>query len=143
MVKAASEGLGLKAMTEDYKQPLSPWMFVDATAAIGVSQRIGLGKLCHLETQSLWLREAVRDERIGLSKVLGPVNPADLMTKHVHHATQIRLLGFVSVEAGAGRAEPALETGVCTEQVCSVDSGPGGDYIEESDCIDGEEDFWD
>ena len=39
-------------------------MFVDATAAIGVLQRIGLGKLCHLETQSHWLEEAVRDKRI-------------------------------------------------------------------------------
>ena len=69
MVKAASEGLGLKAMTMDYNKPLSPWMFVDATAAIGVAQRVGLGKLRHLETQSLWLQEAVRDKRIGLSKV--------------------------------------------------------------------------
>ena len=39
MVKVASEGLGLKAMTEDYRKPLSPWMYVDATAAIGVAQR--------------------------------------------------------------------------------------------------------
>ena len=29
MVKAASEGLGLKAMTMDYNKPLSSWMFVD------------------------------------------------------------------------------------------------------------------
>ena len=39
MVKAASEGLGLKAMTMDYNMPLSPWMFDDATAAIRVAQR--------------------------------------------------------------------------------------------------------
>ena len=89
MVKAASEGLGLKAMTMDYHKPLSPWMFVDSTAAIGVAQRVGLSKLRHLETQSLWLQEAVRDKRIGLSKLHGPVNLADLMTKHVDHATQI------------------------------------------------------
>ena len=38
MVKGASEGLGLKAMTEDYNKPLSPWIYVDATAAIGVAQ---------------------------------------------------------------------------------------------------------
>ena len=31
MVKAASEGFGLKAMAMDYNKPLSPWMFVDAT----------------------------------------------------------------------------------------------------------------
>ena len=118
-------------------------MFVDATAAIGVFQRIGLGKLRHLATQSLWLQEAVRDNRIGLSNVHGPVNPADLMTKHVDHATQIRLLGLMSVEARAGRAETAPEIGVCTEQVCSVDSGRGGDYNDDCNCIDGEEEFMD
>ena len=41
MDRAASEGFGLKAMTEDFHKPLSPWMFVDATAAIGVVQRVG------------------------------------------------------------------------------------------------------
>ena len=107
MVKAASEGLGLMAMTMDYNKPLSPWMFVDATAAIGVAERVGLGKLRHLETQSFWLQEAVRDKCIGLSKVHGPVNPADLMTKHVDHGTQIRLLALMSVEARLGRAESA------------------------------------
>ena len=61
MVKAASEGLGLKAMTMDYHNPHSPWMFVEATAAIGVAQRGGLGELRHLENQSLWLQEAVRE----------------------------------------------------------------------------------
>ena len=60
MVKAASEGLVLKAMTEDYLRPLSPWMYVDATAAIGVAQRVGLGKLRHLDTLSLWLQEGAR-----------------------------------------------------------------------------------
>ena len=29
----------------------APWLCVDATAAIGVAQRVGLGKLRHLETQ--------------------------------------------------------------------------------------------
>ena len=48
-------------MTDDNKRPLNPWMYVDAAAAIGVAQRVGLGKLRHLETQSLWLQESVRD----------------------------------------------------------------------------------
>ena len=72
----------------------------------------------NLETQSLWLQEAVRDNRIGLSKVHGPVNPADPMTKHVDHATQIRLLALMSIEARVGRAETAPETGEVDEQVC-------------------------
>ena len=114
-------------------------MFVGATAEIGVSQRIGLGKFRHLETQSLWLQEAVRDKRIGLSKVHGAVNPADLMTKHADHATQIRQHGLMSSEARAGRAETAPETAACTEQVCLVDSGPGDDASDEYNCIDSEE----
>ena len=55
MVKAAPQGFGLNAMIMDYNKPLTSWMFVDATAAIGVPQRVGLGKLRHLETQSLLL----------------------------------------------------------------------------------------
>ena len=84
-------------------------MFVDATAAIGLSQRVGLGKPRHLETQTLWLQEAVRDKRVGLSKVHGPVNPADLMTKHVDHATQISRMGLLGLDARARRAETAPE----------------------------------
>ena len=140
MVKAASEGLGLKAMTMDYNKPLSPWMFVDATAAIGVAQRVGLGKLRHLETQSLWLQEAVRDKRIGLSKVHGPVNPADLMTKHVDHGTQIRLLALMSVEARLGRAESAPDTGKVDEQVCSVESTTDTENEHECEINDSDED---
>ena len=133
MVKASSEGLGPKAMTEDYWKPLSPWKYADATAAIGVAQRVGLGKLRHLETQSLWLQEAaVRDKRVGLSNILGPVHPADLMTEHVDHATRIRLLSFMGVEARMGRAETAPETGEVDERICSVESTEEG--LEEPEC---------
>ena len=112
-------------MTEDYLRLLSPWMYVDATAAIGVAQRVGLDKLRHLDTQSLWLQEAVRDKRVGLSEVHGPVKPAALMTKHVDHATQVRLLSLMGVEARMGRADRAPETGEVDEQVCSVESTEG------------------
>ena len=143
MVKAASEGLGLKAMTMDYHKPLDPWMFVDATAAIGVAQRVGLGKLRHLETQSLWLQEAVRDKRIGLSKVHGPVNPADLMTKHVGHGTQIRLLALMGVEARLGRAETAPETGIVDEQVNSVESATEEEKEHECEFDSSDEEIFD
>ena len=81
MVSATSEALGLKAMTDDYGSPLDPWLYVDASAAIGVAQRSGLGKIRHLDTGSLWLQQAVKDKQIGLLKVKGTENPADLMTK--------------------------------------------------------------
>ena len=54
-------------------------MFVGATADIAVVQRLGLGELRHLDTQSLWLKEAARDNQIELSQVHGQITPADLM----------------------------------------------------------------
>ena len=75
MVSATSEALGLKAMLTDYNATLDPWLFVDASAAIGVAQRSGLGKIRHLDTGTLWLQQAVKDKQIGLSKVKGIENP--------------------------------------------------------------------
>ena len=37
MVKAASESMGLKAMVADFQRGIEPWLYVDATAAMGVA----------------------------------------------------------------------------------------------------------
>ena len=119
MVKAASEGLGLRAMTADYGDPLPPWMYVDATAAMGVAQRVGLGKLRHLDTQTLWLQQAVRQKRVGLSKVLGTSNPADLMTKYTDAATLERMIGIMGLQRRGGRAKVAPQ--MTQDEVNSVE----------------------
>ena len=59
----------LEAM--DYGEDIDPWLYVDASAAIGVAQRTGLGKIRHLETGSLWLQEAVKKKQVGIAKVKG------------------------------------------------------------------------
>ena len=82
-VTAASEGLRPAAMCEEYGANVTPWIHVDASAAIGIAQTKGLGRLRHLGTQSLWIQDAVREKRVMLEKVNGSQNPADLFTKHV------------------------------------------------------------
>ena len=59
------------------------WMYVDASAAIGIAQRKGLGKIRHLHTQSLWVQDAVREKRVFLDKLPGADSPADMYTKHL------------------------------------------------------------
>ena len=71
MVAASSEAIGLRAMTIDYDHELEPWLYVDASAAIGVAQRTGLGKIRHLDTQSLWLQEAHATRRVQFEKIDG------------------------------------------------------------------------
>ena len=52
-VTAASEGLGLTAMARDFGMEIRSNVHVDATAATGIAERKGLGKVRHLDTQSL------------------------------------------------------------------------------------------
>ena len=55
----------------------------DATAAIGMAWRRGLGKTRHIEVHYLWVQERVRSGDFTLQKVKRTENPADLMTKHL------------------------------------------------------------
>ena len=55
---------------------------VDASAAIGIARRRGLGKVRHIELNEMWLQEQVARGRISISKVEGKKNFADSLTKH-------------------------------------------------------------
>ena len=103
-VLAASEGLGMKAMARDFAMTMSPYLNVDASAAIGIVQRKGLGKLRHLDTQSLWIQDAVRQRRVMIEKVKGTENPADLMTKHLDGPAMNDMLQRIGIQTRSGRA---------------------------------------
>ena len=75
------QGKGIKSFAKDMDIELKIHMYVDASAAIGVIQRQGLGKLRHVEVRDLWLQDEVRQKRIKISKIDGKLNPADLGTK--------------------------------------------------------------
>ena len=110
-------------MLADYGTTLDPWLYVDASAAIGVAQRSGLGKIRHLDTGTLWLQQAVRDKQIGLTKVKGTENPADLMTKFTDYATLEKLCAIMGLETRGGRAAaaPKVAENARGEQVQGVE----------------------
>ena len=51
-------------------------VYSDATAAIGICRRKGLGKVRHLDCTDLWVQESARAGRFAIHKVDGEVNPA-------------------------------------------------------------------
>ena len=57
------QGLGYQALLKDLgiDVPLRVW--TDSSAAIGICNRQGLGKLRHLDTHTLWVQQAVRSGR--------------------------------------------------------------------------------
>ena len=59
----------------------------DASAALGIINRTGLGKTRHTDTGLLWIQQTVAEQRSKFSDVLGKRNPADLFTKYLDQAT--------------------------------------------------------
>ena len=81
VVKAAGEGLGLQAVLGDFGLAGEITIRSDATAAIGMVKRQGLGKVRHLAVSDLWVQQRVRLGHLKLAKHPGLENPADLLTK--------------------------------------------------------------
>ena len=51
----------------------------DASAAIGICKRGGIGKVLHLAVGQLWVQERLKAKEFKLYKVAGAVLPADLL----------------------------------------------------------------
>ena len=75
MVAASAETLAIIAYAKDLGTQMGGEVYVDSSAALGISQRCGIGKVRHLRTQGLWVQEARLTGRLAYRKVLGAKNP--------------------------------------------------------------------
>ena len=87
----------MRAMARDFGMDMEAWLWVDASAAIGIARRKGLGKVRHVAAQSLWVQDSVRERRINLHKVPGQPNPSDSATKFLDGNTMNKHLEFMHV----------------------------------------------
>ena len=78
-------GIGSKAILEDLGVHLSEPIEIktDASAAIGIACRVGVGKIRHIEVNQLWLQHRIAKGDIVAIKVDGEHNLADALTKVV------------------------------------------------------------
>ena len=74
MTACSSELLGMQACAQDLGISMSVAIYSDASAALGIVQRRGIGRVRHIRTQSLWLQEAHAQRRIAFEKVDGSRN---------------------------------------------------------------------
>ena len=109
LVKASSEGLGCKAMAGDFGTTCAAKIYADASAALGIVHRKGLGKVRHIDTNTLWVQQAACAKRIEYLKVHGLVNPADALTKHLPEAMRNGHFQRINMQFLDGRAEAAPE----------------------------------
>ena len=111
LLKGAAQTLGLISMASDFGDKLQGSLWSDASAAIAISQRSGLGKLRHIQTQFLWLQERVSAKELQLTKVVGTANPADMLTKYLAKADLDKHLQFSGLLTRVGRADGSLQVG--------------------------------
>jgi hypothetical protein len=105
--KGAAQGLGLQTIAADLGISLSLKVMSDATAAIGISRRRGLGKVRHLATADLWMQDRIRKGDFSLEKIAGADNPADMLTKHVARDLISKHMSALGLSYEDGRAESA------------------------------------
>ena len=83
MVRACGMGMGIQSILEDWNLSTSLTLKTDASAAVGIALRKGLGKVRHIEVSQLWLQEKVSEGKVKIEKVDGCVNISDHLTKHL------------------------------------------------------------
>ena len=98
MVKTACEAVGIKAMLKDLGKEVTVEVAVDASAAIAVANRTGLGKLRHVNVAYLWIQQKEARKEMVIRKIPGTENPADMMTKIVEPKTMAVLAKKLNVK---------------------------------------------
>ena len=105
MVAASAETLGIISLLADMGVHVGGEVFSDSTAALGIAQRQGIGKLRHVRTQALWVQEARAEGRLKYKKVLGSRNPSDALTKYMGSPLMLQHAQTLGLEFRGGRAE--------------------------------------
>ena len=70
----------------------------DASAAKGVIQRQGAGRVKHLSVKQLWVQERESAGELEIVKIPRAINVADLLTHHWSETEGRVMLGLMSVE---------------------------------------------
>ena len=81
IVKGASNALGICGILKDFAIDLTTSVSTDSSAAKGIANRRGLGKVRHIELSELWVQDRVARGQMTMYKITGADNSADSLTK--------------------------------------------------------------
>ncbi len=87
VARAASRAIGLVALYREFGTVVEARVATDSSAALGIAQRRGCGRVRHLETSTLWVQRALKLGHFSLVKLPGKLNCTDLGTKHLDATT--------------------------------------------------------
>ena len=122
-VSAAAELIFSADLADWLYLKVKPSLHMDSSAAIGISKRIGVGKLRTIEVKTLWLQQylggGTQQHRGGdavplrFYKVAGESNVADIGTKNVPAERLRKLLAMCGTEFLKRGERPPLHGNDC------------------------------
>ena len=83
LVKGGSVGLGIKTMLKEIGVNIEVRISTDASAAVGIVRRRGLGRVRHIDVSQLWIQSKVQEGQIKVRKVGTKENLSDALTKNL------------------------------------------------------------
>lgn len=107
--------------------------FADASAALEIIARRGIGKAKRLDTSHLWVQEAVARRAVELKQVHGTEHPADLMTKELNAADFDKYVDILRAEFQKARAE--IVSQVATNEVYRLHAASRSIFIVPNLCL--------
>ena len=121
-IKTAAVLLGMKQLFEDLGVELtascstnSPEIHTDSSASKGTCERLGLGKLKHVNSRYLWIQERVARRELAIVKIPRTRNFSDFLTKPSCSAKeverQMRAIGQISLSGRAGKSKRLIQGG--------------------------------
>ena len=106
-IKACSETLGFLSILKDYQIHATGTIMSDASAALGIIKRQGLGRTRHIHTSHLWIQK-VNQRGINFNRVSGSENCADMFTKPLTRESAEHLSELIGMEFPDGHDEIAF-----------------------------------
>ena len=107
IVDGLAQATGLQSIARHMGLHWRTDLYTDATAAIGIARRKGMGRIRHLDVTDLWDQEKFNNQLAFLHKVLGAEKPADLLTKYTDKAVLTMALGKMGMRLMDGRSAAA------------------------------------
>ena len=121
LVKGSAEAIGIRHLLSDIGIQTEVEVYGDASAALSIVARKGVGRVRHLDIRMLWVQEKAARKEIEYKKVAGTKNPADLMTKSVPQIVVEKYCRDLGMTFESGRADSTPQTAM---QVVDVSASP-------------------
>ena len=121
--KASAETLGIISMLKDFGYETRGEAWGDASAALGIIHRNGVGKTRHIDTSLLWVQQTAASQRLKYFKVLGKDDLADLYAKYFDREMINHHVDTLNYYFTQGRADEAPKFHLISQSLDDYVSG--------------------